>query len=145
MRKLVAKPLGQLLIENKLISQEQLDKALAMQRDKGGLLGEILVSAGFTSEEAIARMLTVQYGFAFLLVAGYRIDLEVARLIPEEVARRHVLVAVDKIGSFLTVAMSNPLNQQAVDEVEKAAKLKIQACISTATDILAAINRVYKT
>lgn len=144
MKKIVQQQLGELLIAGNLLTREQLEEALAVQKEKGGLIGQILVSLGHTSEEAIARALTMQYGFAYLPLAGYEIDRDVAAIIPEEVARRHGLIAVDRVGKVLTVAMSNPLNAKAVEEVENVSKLKIQVFISTSTDVHEAINRGYR-
>ena len=86
-----------------------------------------------------------QYGFPFLPLGGYEIDKEVAKSIPENVARQYGLVAVDRVGQVLTVAMSNPLNEQAVEDIEMVTHFKIQLFVSTATDINDAIKRCYLT
>ncbi|OIO37951.1 MAG: hypothetical protein AUJ72_03540 [Candidatus Omnitrophica bacterium CG1_02_46_14] len=145
MRKIIQKQLGEILIDNQLITAQQLDQALKVQKEKGGLLGQVLVTLGFTTEEAIAQALTVQYGFPFLPLGGYEIDKEVAKSIPENVARQYGLVAVDRVGQVLTVAMSNPLNEQAVEDIEMVTHFKIQLFVSTATDINDAIKRCYLT
>ncbi len=145
MKKVIQKQLGELLVESKLITREQLDEALKVQKEKGGLVGQILVALGHTTEEAIAQTLTAQYGFPYLPLGGYEIDREVARLIPENVAKQYGLVAVDRVGGVLTIAMSNPLNNQAVEDVEMATGLKVQVFVSTATDVNEAIKRCYKT
>jgi type IV pilus assembly protein PilB len=143
MRKIIQKQLGQILIDSKLITPENLAVALKVQTGKGGLIGQILVSLGFTTEEAIARALTAQYGFPFLPLGGYEIDKEVAKSIPENVAKQYGLVAVDRVGNVLTVAMCNPLNQQAVEDVEMVTHFKIQLFVSTNSDINDAIKRCY--
>jgi type IV pilus assembly protein PilB len=143
-KKIIQKQLGELLIEGKLITPEHLDEALKLQKEKGGLLGQILVSLGYTTEEAIAQALTAQYGFPYLPLGGYEIDREVAKLIPENVARQYGLIAVDRVGSILTVAMSNPLNTQATEDIEMMTRLKVQVFVSTATDVNDAIKRCYK-
>ncbi len=143
MKKLVSKQLGELLIENKLITQENLEEALSIQREKGGLVGQILVALGHTTEEAIAKALTLQYGFPYLPLSGYELDLEITKMIPEHVAHQYGLIAVDRVGGILTVAMSNPLNQQAVEDIEMITHLKVQVFISTATDVSEAIKRGY--
>ena len=91
MKKLIQKQLGQLLIDNKLITPENLEEALNAQKEKGGLLGQVLVSLGYTTEEAIARALTAQYGFPYLPLSGYEIDQEIAKMIPENVAKQYGL------------------------------------------------------
>ncbi len=143
MRKIIQKQLGAILVESKLITAKNLEEALKVQKEKGGLLGQVLVSLGYTTEEAIAQALTVQYGFPFLPLGGYEIDKEVAKTIPENVAKQFGLVAVDRVGHVLTVAMSNPLNEQAVEDIEMITHYKIQLFVSTATDINDAIKRCY--
>lgn len=143
MRKLIQKQLGEILIDNKLITPQNLEEGLKVQKEKGGLLGQVLVSLGFTTEDAIAQALTAQYGFPFLPLGGYEIDKEVAKIIPENVAKQYGLVAVDRVGNVLTVAMSNPLNQQAVEDIEMVTHFKIQVFVSTATDVNQTIKRCY--
>ena len=101
------------------------------------------MALGYTTEEVIAQALTAQYGFPFLPLAGYEIDKEVAKSVPENIARQYGLVAVDRVGHVLTVAMSNPLNEQAVEDIEMVTHFKIQLFVSTATDINNAIKRCY--
>jgi type IV pilus assembly protein PilB len=144
MKKIIPKQLGELLVSCKIISPENLEDALKAQREKGGLIGQILVSMGLTTEDAIAQALTAQYGFPYLPLTGYDVDPEVAKLVPENVAKQYCLIAVDRVGNLLTVAMSNPLNQQAVEDVEMVTHLKIQVFVTTATDVNEAIKRTYK-
>ena len=144
MKKIVQKPLGELLIESKMITIIHLEEALKVQKEKGGLVGQILVNLGYTTEEAIAQALTTQYGLPYLPLSGYEIDFEVAKIIPEELARKFGLIAVDKVGSILTVAMSNPLNVKATEEVETLTSLKVQIFVSTLTDVNEAISKSYK-
>lgn len=136
--------MGELLISNQLINEAQLNEALKIQKEKSGLLGQILVSLGYTTEEDIARALTAQYGFPYLPLAGYEIEKDLAKVIPENVARQYGLIAVDRVGSVLTVAMSNPLNTQAIEDIEMITNLKIQIFVATTTDVNEAINSCYK-
>ncbi|MBI3252085.1 MAG: hypothetical protein HYZ52_02040 [Candidatus Omnitrophica bacterium] len=144
MKKINPKQLGELLIESKLITPENLAEALRVQKEKGGLIGQILVALGHTTEEAIAQALTAQYGFPYLPLGGYEIDGETAKLIPEQVAKQYGLIAVDRVGGILTVAMSNPLNTSAVEDVEMITHLKLQIFVATTTDVNEAIKRCYK-
>ncbi len=143
-RRIVSKQLGELLLERKVINQKQLDKALKVRKEKGGLIGDTLVSLGYAKEEEIAQALTAQYGFPYLPLNNYEIDSEVIKLIPESVARQYCLIPIDRISTNLTIAMSNPLNDQAIEDVEFISKCGVQAFVSTATDIKAAIERYYK-
>ena len=144
MKKIIQKQLGELLIDAKLITAENLAEALKYQKEKGGLIGQILVALGFTSEEAIAQALTAQYGFPYLPLSGYEIDAEVAKIVPEHVAKQYGLIAVDRVGSILTVAMSNPLNSQAIEDVEMITHFKVQVFVTTSKDLNDAIKRCYR-
>ena len=144
MKKILQKQLGELLIDCRLITREQLDECLVLQKEKGGLLGQILVTLKYTTEEAIAQALTAQYGFPYLPLGCYEVDSEVAKVIPEYVAKQYGRIAVDRVGSILTVAMSNPLNTQAIEDVEMLTHYKVQVFVTTATDVSNAIKNIYK-
>ena len=136
--------LGELLIKRGIINQEQLAKALTTQKEKSGLIGEILVELGFAKEEDIAQALTAQYGFPYLPLGNYEINPEVLKIIPGRVARQYLFVPIDKIGNNLTVAMSNPLNIQALEDVEMLSGCCVQTFVSTSSDIKKAIAKYYK-
>ena len=142
-KRVTTRQLGELLIERKVILPEHLQKALDYQKVNGGLIGEILVQLGFAKEEDIAQVLTAQYGFPYLPLANYDIDIETVKVVPEHVARQYCLIPIDKIGNNLTVAMSNPLNTQAIEDVEMISQCVVQAFVSTTTDIRKAIERCY--
>lgn len=142
-RRVVSKQLGELLIEKGVINNAQLDKALKLQQEKGGLIGQVLVMLGFATEEEIAQALTVQYGFPYLPLEFYQINKEAIKLIPKNVADQYNIIAIDKIGDLLTIAMSNPLNVQAVEDIEMLTKCKVQTFVSTMTDINNAIKKYY--
>jgi type IV pilus assembly protein PilB len=143
-RKIVNKQLGDLLLERGILNQQQLDKALTVQKERGGLLGEILVDLGFAKEEDIAHALTAQYGFPYLPLSNYEINPEIINIVPGRVARQYMLVPIDKIGNNLTLAMSNPLNIQAVEDVELLSGCSVQTFVSTSSDIKRAIAKYYK-
>lgn len=142
-KRLITKQLGELLLDKGIISQVQLDRALKIQKDKGGLIGQIFVMLGYVKEEEIAQVLTVQYGFPYLPLESYEISADMIKLIPENVAKQYNLIAIDKIGNLLTISMSNPLNNQAIEDVEMLSGSKVQVFISTMTDIANAIKKYY--
>ena len=144
LRRIINKQLGELLVDRGLITPDKLDKAMAYQRDKGGLIGEILVELGFVKEEDIAQALTAQYGFPYLPLGNYDINTEILNIIPSRVAKQYLLIPVDKIGNNLTIAMSNPLNIQAVEDVELLSGCSVQVFVSTSSDVKRAIARYYK-
>ena len=138
------KQLGELLVGLDLITKDQLQAALEIQKDKGGLIGQVLVDLGYVSEEAIAQAITAQYGFPYLPLENYEIDKEIVKIVPKNVSIQYCLVPVDKIGSNLTVAMANPLNSQAVEDIALLSGLCVQLFVSTAADIKKAIEKYYK-
>lgn len=136
--------MGELLVERGIIDREQVAMALTYQKEKGGLLGEVLVELKFATEEDIAQALTCQYGFPYLPLSNYEIDMEVISSVPENVCRQFCLIPIDKIGKSLTLAMANPLNLTAIEDVELISGCNIQMFVSTASDIREAIDRYYK-
>ena len=143
-KRVITKTIGQLLLEKGVIKQSQLDEALKIQKEKGGLLGQILAGLGYVTEEQIAQVITVQYGFPYLPLANYEMDESAIKMVPENVARQYCLIPIDKIGNTVTVAMADPLNIQAVEDIELVTGCSIQIFVSTATDIKQAIDKFYK-
>jgi type IV pilus assembly protein PilB len=144
MRKILNKHLGEVLLEKGVINRSQLDKAIEFQKGRGGLIGEILLEMDYVKEEDIAQALTAQYGFPFLPLNNYEISPDIAEIIPERVARQYLLVPIDRIGKNLTIAMSNPLNVQAVEDVELISGCSVQVFVSTTSDTKRAIDKCYK-
>ena len=144
LKKHVNKLLGEILIERKILSPEQLQQVLSIQKESGRLLGEIVVQLGIAKEEDIAQALTAQYGFPFLPLDNYEIDPETIKLIPREKAFQYLCVPVDRLGNNLSIALANPLNSQAAEEIEQLTGLKLQIFVTTASDIRRAIEKYYK-
>lgn len=142
-QKLVAKKLGELLVDRKVITAEQLNLALKVQQERGGLLGQILVHLGYATEELVAQALTAQYGFPYLPLKQYSIDAELLKVVPENVARQYCLVPVDRVGDTLTVAMADPLNRKAVEDIEMISRCSVQVFVATMSDVIEAIERHY--
>jgi len=143
--KIVNKPLGEILVERGVISRAQLETILVYQKEKGLLFGEALVQMKIGSEEDVVQALTCQYGFPYLPLANYEIAPDVVACVPLDLCKQYCLVPIDKIGRSLTLAMANPLNAQALEDIEKLTNCSVQAFVSTATDINSAINRYYET
>ena len=143
-KRVIKKQLGELLIERGVITKKQLEHALETQKEKGGLIGQVLVNLGYATEEAIAQALTAQYGFPYLPLENYEIDSEIVKIVPKNVASQFCLIPIDKIGSNLTIAMSNPLNNLAIEDIELVSGLCVQIFVSTATDVKNAIEKYYK-
>ena len=143
LKRVSTKQLGELLIERGVITHEQLKVTIDFQKGSGGLLGEALVQLKFATEKDIAQALTVQYGFPYLPLGNYEIDPEVIAAVPENICRQFCLIPIDKIGKSLTLAMSNPLNTQAAEDIELVTGCMVQAFVSTATQIKQAIDKYY--
>ena len=142
-KRTTTKHLGELLVERGIIDREQVAMAMAYQNEKGGLFGEILVELKFATEEDIAQALTCQYGFPYLPLSNYEIEQEVISSVPENVCRQFCLIPIDKIGKSLTLAMANPLNVNAVEDVELITGCAAQTFVSTSSDIREAIDKYY--
>jgi len=143
-QRVIHKQLGELLLERRIINSEQLEKALSLQKERGSLIGEILVELGFAKEEDIVQAITAQYGFPYLPLNNYSIEDEIIKIIPERVARQYCLIPVDRIGNNLSVAMSNPLNVPVIEDLELLTGCNIQTFVSTTSDIKGAIDKYYK-
>jgi type IV pilus assembly protein PilB len=144
-KRIITKRIGEILLERGVIDRKKLEEALAYQKShEGTLMGQALIQLGYATEEEIALALTAQYGFPFLPLDNYEIDGELTALLTEGTARKYCLIAVDRIGNALTLAMSDPSNVNAIEEVELQTKCVVQAFVSTPTEILKAIDKHYK-
>ncbi|MBB6216596.1 type IV pilus assembly protein PilB [Anaerosolibacter carboniphilus] len=137
------KRLGDLLIDAGLISKAQLDKVLQLQKITGKKLGELLIDEGIVEEKQIIEVLEFQLGIPHLDLSKYFIAPEIPRLISERLARRHTLIPIKKDRDKLIVAMADPLNIFAIDDVKIATGLIVSPAISTKQNILYAIERYY--
>ena len=139
------KHLGEVLVERGVINHEQLNISIEYQKkNPEKLLGEVLVELKFATEKDIAQAITCQYGFPYLPLANYEIDKEVVNSVPENICRKFCIIPIDIIGKSLTLAMANPLNIQAFEDIELLTGCSIQAFVSTSSDIKQAIDKYYK-
>ena len=143
-KRLITKRLGEVLLERGVINHKQLEKALAHQQEHGGLIGQALIQLGFVTEEDVALALTAQYGFPYLPLDNYEIDGGLMEVIPEPLAIQYCLIPIDRIGNALTLAMADPSNVKAIEEVELMTKCVVQTFVSTPSDINRAIAKYYK-
>lgn len=139
--KQIDKPVGQILVERGVINNTQLQQALEAQKHGRRLIGEIIVELGFAREGDIAYCLSLQFGYPYLSLGNYEISQDVIKIIPESVATRYCLVPIDKIGNTLTVAMADPLNIQAIEDLEDITHCDIQVFVSTPSDIRGSIEK----
>ncbi len=137
------KRLGDLLVDAGLITTEQLNYALQRQKATGKKIGELLIDERIVQEKQIIEVLEFQLGIPHMDLEKYFIDPEVPKLINENLARRHVLIPIRKLRGKLIVAMADPLNIFARDDVQIATNLEVEPVISTKNDILNAIDQYY--
>ncbi|MFQ5456220.1 MAG: type II secretion system ATPase GspE [Nitrospirota bacterium] len=137
------KMLGEMLLAEGVLSQEQLERALSEQKRHGGRVGTILKSMGFVTEDDIIKVLGKQMGIQHLELSNIIIDPEIVKMVPETVARRYHVVALYKKENILTLAMVDPLNIFAIDEIRDITGLEIQPVVSKEDDVLKTIERYY--
>ncbi len=137
------KMLGEMLIAEGLLTPEQLDHSLAEQRRHGGRIGAILKGLGYVTQEGIIKTLGRQMGIPHQALSTIIIDADVIKLVPELLARRHQAIPLYKKENTLTLAMVDPLNVVAVDDIARVTGLEIQPVVSTEQDVMRAIEHQY--
>ncbi|HXF83267.1 MAG TPA: type IV-A pilus assembly ATPase PilB, partial [bacterium] len=135
--------LGQILLEEGIVPREQLEKAIQMQQRSGGHLGRILVELGAVSEQQLAKALALQWGLAYVDLSGVEIDQDVVKVIPQHLAHRHKVLAIEKTRKKVKMAIADPLNVVALDDVRLVTGLDIEPVVAAEADIMAAIGRYY--
>ena len=135
--------IGEILKQRKLITKEQLDHALEVQKNENGFVGEILVKLGYLEERDIVVALVLQCGLPYIAVNKYKIDPALVALIPKEIAQQERMIVLDKIGDVLSVVLTNPINQEQKKKIEALTKSRIATFISTKSEIEEAIARNY--
>jgi type IV pilus assembly protein PilB len=135
--------LTEILIHNRLITQEQLNEALSVQKKKGGRLSDIIVELQFIKESDLISILSEGLGFPLIDLKRFKIDTEVIKMVPVEIARHYQIIPISKMGDTITLAMADPLNIFAIDHVESLTGFKISPIISSSKDILQTIELSY--
>ncbi|HTY44877.1 MAG TPA: ATPase, T2SS/T4P/T4SS family [Patescibacteria group bacterium] len=132
--------LTEILINNKLLTQEQLEEALKVQNAKGGRLSDIIVSLKFIKENDLVMALSEGLGLPLIDLKRFKIDPEIVTLIPLEVSRHYQIIPISKMGKTITVAMADPLNIFAIDHVKVLTGYEINPIISSSQEILQTIE-----
>ena len=132
-----------ILINGKLITREQLTAALDMQKNIGGSLGKILVWQGYISQKDIVIAMSQQLNIPPINLSKYQIDKALIELIPERIVKQYLIMPVSRIGDVLTVAMADPLNIFAIDDIKTLTNYHIQPILATENDIKEAIGTYY--
>jgi type IV pilus assembly protein PilB len=135
--------LGEILIREKLISAEQLQQALQFQKQNGGRLGNCLVKMGLVTDEEVTSVLSRQYGVPSINLKYYEVDQSVIKLVPQETALRYQVVPLSRVGSTLTIAMTDPTNVFAMDDIKFMTGFNVEPVVASETAILEAIGKFY--
>ncbi|HPR64639.1 MAG TPA: type IV-A pilus assembly ATPase PilB [Thermoanaerobaculia bacterium] len=137
--------LGELLVKSKLISEQQLQEALNFQKEKGGKLGEALVGLGLITEQDITEVLSQQFGVPAIDLEHFEIDENVVKIIPADVARKYHVMPVSRTGATLTLAMGDPTNVFAIDDIKFLTGYNVEPVIASESAIHRAIDNYYGT
>jgi type IV pilus assembly protein PilB len=135
--------LGELLVREKLITPLQLQGAVEQQRKSGGRLGHHLTKLGYVQENELTAFLSQQYGVPSINLNDFDIDPDVLKLIPKEVVVRHQVIPVNRAGQNLIVAMADPSNIYAIDDVKFVTNLSIDVVVASEPAIAEAIEKYY--
>ena len=141
----MAVKLGDLLLKQKLITPEQLDVALKLQREEGGKIGEALVRVGAVSESDITETLSQQFGVPSIDLAHFEIDPAIIKVVPGEVARKYGVLPVNKTGATLTIAMGDPTNVFAMDDIKFMTGYNVEPVVASEIALRKAIDKHYGT
>lgn len=137
--------LGDLLVRSNLITKEQLQSALEEQKESGGhlRLGSILIKNGFISENELTAFLSKQYSVPSINLSEYEVDPAVLKLIPTEVVQKYQTIPVNRSGSTLIIAMSDPSNIFAIDDIKFMTGYNVEVVVASDAGIKAAIDKYY--
>lgn len=140
-----ASRLGELLVRNNIITKEQLVKALDEQRTSGGQqrLGSILVKNGLVAEPDLTTFLSKQYGVPSINLSEFEADMAVVKIIPADVAQKYQIVPVNRAGSTLIIAMADPSNIFAIDDIKFMTGYNVEVVVASESSIKAAIDKYY--
>src|SRR5438876_8344753 len=140
---LMSGKLGEILIKENLISADQLKQALDHQRRSGGRLGNSLVKLGFLSDDEVTAVLSRQYGVPSINLSYFEVDSTVTKLIPMETAIKYQVLPLSRVGSSLTLAMVDPTNVFAMDDIKFMTGFNIEPVVASETAITEAIKKNY--
>jgi type IV pilus assembly protein PilB len=135
--------IGELLLKERRITPEQLQEALNYQRQHGGKLGANVVKLGYVKDDEITGLLSKQYGVPSIALNQFEIDPAVIKLVPAETARKYQIVPLSRAGATLTIAMTDPTNVFAMDDVKFMTGYNVEPVVASETAVLDAIEKYY--
>jgi type IV pilus assembly protein PilB len=137
--------LGDLLVKEKVITQEQLEQATKLQKESHSRLASALVKLGFLSDEDVTNFLSRQYGVPAINLSYFEIDPAVVKLIPYETAKRYQILPLSRVGASLTIAMVDPTNVFAMDDIKFMTGFNIEPVVAAESSIIEGIDKAYGT
>ncbi|MFA4919870.1 MAG: type IV-A pilus assembly ATPase PilB [Thermodesulfovibrionales bacterium] len=140
----MASKIGQLLVNSRIISEDQLNEAIGLQRREGGRLGANLIKLGYITEEKLVSFLSKQWGVPAVNLSDYRIDPSVLKLIPYEIARKYLIMPVARVGATLTIATADPSNVFVIDDVKFMTGYNVEVVVAGESSITYGISSYYK-
>src|SRR5207249_6894038 len=135
--------IGELLLKEKRITPEQLQQALNAQKANGGKLGFNLVKMGFVKDEEITALLSKQYGVPSINLTQFELDPAVIKLIPADTVQKYQIVPLSRAGATLTIAMTDPTNVFAMDDIKFMSGYNVEPVVASETVVIEAIQRYY--
>src|SRR5438874_113427 len=135
--------IGELLLKEKRITPEQLQEALNYQRQNGGKLGYNLIKLGYVKDEEITALLSKQYGVPSIALTQFEIDPAVVKLVPAEAAQKYQIVPLSRSGATLTIAMTDPTNVFAMDDIKFMTGYNVEPVVASETAVTDALQRYF--
>ena len=135
--------IGELLLKERRITPEQLQEALNYQRQNGGKLGFNLIKLGYVKDEEITALLSKQYGVPSIALTQFEIDPAVVKLVPAETAQKYQIVPLSRAGATLTIAMTDPTNVFAMDDIKFMTGYNVEPVVASETAVIEAIAKYY--
>src|SRR6476469_9817600 len=135
--------IGELLLKEKRITADQLQQALNHQKANGGKLGHNLVRLGFIKDEDMTGLLSRQYGVPSINLSQFEVDASILKLIPADTAQKYEVVPLSRSGATLTIAMTDPTNVFAMDDIKFMTGYNVEPVVASETAVVEAIQKYY--
>lgn len=145
MRERSKKRVGEILIEDGVLTQANLEEALIQQKKEGGIIGQILIRLGYVTEENLVAALSKQLNIPYLPIPNYSINMEIVREYDYDFCKQNMIIAFDQDDKYIYVSTSDPLNDIAIEHIENRSARRVQVFISTPTEIINMLDLAFAT
>lgn len=143
MREKYKKRLGEILVEDGIITPESVTEALDNQKKEGGMIGQILIRLGYITEENLLAALGKQLNIPYMPLMNYSINAEAVKLFPDDLCRKNMMICFDEDDKRFYLAVADPLNVQIIDDAEKQVRKRAQVFLSTPSEIHQVLDMIY--